>query len=46
MSSHRIGFDRGAVTVPAGEPPLYGTEPPRTVGRARAASAGRGPARA
>ncbi|MER5794207.1 hypothetical protein [Streptomyces sp. NPDC001980] len=53
MSSHRNGFDRGTVTVPAGEPArydrepaLYGTESPDTAGNAASVPTGRGPARA
>ncbi|MFF7475129.1 hypothetical protein [Streptomyces sp. NPDC008092] len=45
MSSHRNGFDRGRVTVPAGEPALYDAESPGIAGSAPSAPAGRGPAR-
>ncbi|MEV6949743.1 hypothetical protein AB0N07_49185 [Streptomyces sp. NPDC051172] len=46
MSSHRNGWDRGTVTVPAGEPALYATESPGAASVAPSPLAGRGPGRA
>ncbi|MEU9410631.1 hypothetical protein AB0E08_33775 [Streptomyces sp. NPDC048281] len=46
MSAHRNGFDRGTVTVPAGEPALYEPESTEAAGSSASTPTGRGPARA
>ncbi|MFJ8492475.1 hypothetical protein ACIRBZ_29620 [Streptomyces sp. NPDC094038] len=46
MSAHRNGFDRGTVTVPAGEPALYDAELTEAAGSSPSAPTGRGPVRA